>query len=446
MKMRCLLINPWIYDFAAVNLWSRPLGLLKLAEYLSQFDIDLRFIDCTDILKRRRKYGTGKYQRQIIEKPEILKSIPKNYARYGISLDDFTESVKSLLPFDLVFITSIMSYWYPGIQKVVEIVKSLSPGTPIILGGIYATLYPEHALETSGVDYIFQGHISSFPSLFLKKEISCEKIEDFLKKLDINFNKSGTPKPYYKLNLYQSYPFAPLLTSIGCPYRCSYCASSVLFNGFIQREPIDVFNEIRELYEMGIRDYAFYDDALLVNTDSHVKVLLKEVIRSGIKVRFHCPNGIHARFISDELAYLMKQSGFTTVRISLETVNPERQKETGGKVTTENFKRAVVTLKKHGFTKEHLGVYLMYGLPDQPFDEVREGVEFLKGLDVRIHLTEFSPVPATSCWEELKSKGIINDNIDPLLTNNSVFPLLYSGYSLDAIEKLKLEVKEYNSR
>ncbi|HAM52077.1 MAG TPA: hypothetical protein DCP92_15830 [Nitrospiraceae bacterium] len=41
MRLKILLINPWIYDFAAYNLWSRPLGLIKVGEYLRCFDIDL---------------------------------------------------------------------------------------------------------------------------------------------------------------------------------------------------------------------------------------------------------------------------------------------------------------------------------------------------------------------------------------------------------------------
>jgi len=217
-----------------------------------------------------------------------------------------------------------------------------------------------------------------------------------------------------------------------------------LYDGFLQRGPSDVLKEIITLYESGVRDFAFYDDALFFKADSHMKIILKEMIRSGLKARFHCPNGVHARFIDDELAYLMKQSGFTTLRLGLETINEERQVKTGGKILNDGFASAVRILKKHGFTKEHIGAYLMYGLPGQGFDEVTEGVNFLKSLDVRIHLTEFSPIPETPCWEELKQKGIITDDMDPLLTNNSVFSFLFSDYDQKALKKLKLDVKEYN--
>jgi len=77
--------------------------------------------------------------------------------------------------------------------------------------------------------------------------------------------------------------------------------------------------------------------------------------------------------------------------------------------------------------------------------EVLDGIQFLKSMNVRINLTEFSPIPGTSCWEELKSAGVISDHIDPLLTNNSAFSLLYSGYGANAIDNLKNDVKRYNS-
>lgn len=61
---RFLLINPWIYDFAAYDFWAKPIGLLKIASLLMDNGIDVDFIDCLEtagfnnfppILKLRRK-------------------------------------------------------------------------------------------------------------------------------------------------------------------------------------------------------------------------------------------------------------------------------------------------------------------------------------------------------------------------------------------------------
>ena len=432
MKIRILLINPWIYDFAATNLWSSPLGIWKVAECLSLYDVEFAFIDCTDSV-RIKKYGKGKYRREIVEKPDCVKAIPRRFSRYGIGVDDFRAALKKASPFDVVLITSIMSWWYPGIQKVIECTRSASVNTPIILGGIYATLWHRHAAETSGADFIFRGQISSDVAF---------AFNTFGFRLK---RKREAEVPFYRLGLREPYPFAPLLTSTGCPFSCNYCGSGLLNKGFIQRKPESVLEDISELHSIGARDFAFYDDALFVDAGSHIKIILNEIISRKMDIRFHCPNGLHARLIDAELAKLLKEAGFRTLRLSLETVNKERQIETGGKVSTAEFVRSVKALKKCGFTKDDIGVYLMYGLPGQEFDEIREGVEFLSSLGVKINLTEFSPVPGTRCWEELLSSGIITEDIDPLLTNNSVFARLFSGYDPESLDQLKLQVNEYNS-
>ncbi len=432
MKSKFLLINPWIYDFSAVNLWSRPLGLLQVAEYLSQFDIDIHLIDCTDIYKINRRYGTGKFPREIIEKPDILQTVPRNFARYGISTETFKDLLKKYGPFDMVIVTSVMTYWYPGVLKAIEMVRDLYPHVPVILGGIYATLYERHAADHSGADHVYTGPINS-------------EMVNIMRNFGIELMKKNKPISYCTMGLYRSYPFAPLMTSRGCPYHCSYCASSSLFRGFAQRSPSEVIDEITGLYRMGVRDFAFYDDALFVNADSHIKVILREIATSDMSVRFHCPNGVHARFIDNDLAGLLKRSGFTTLRVSLETVDTGRQVETGGKITSVTFQKSIQRLKAAGFSKEHIGVYLMYGLPGQGLGEVKEGIQFLQQLDVRINLTEFSPIPHTQCWNDLIEQGIIDEHIDPLLTNNSVFSVLYGGYDWRELDALKNSVRNYNS-
>jgi hypothetical protein len=76
---------------------------------------------------------------------------------------------------------------------------------------------------------------------------------------------------------------------------------------------------------------------------------------------------------------------------------------------------------------------------------VKDGIRFLKDLNVTIHLAEFSPIKGTAAWEYLVNKGIIPDNLDPLLTNNTVFSDRYSQYDRSEVEKMKFAVKEYNA-
>ncbi|MGO9613854.1 MAG: B12-binding domain-containing radical SAM protein [Dissulfurispiraceae bacterium] len=430
MKLNVLLVNPWIYDFAAYNLWARPLGLLKVAEYLSCFDTELSFIDCTDSFTTN-KNGSGRYREETVKKPALLKAIPRLYRRYGITTDDFADKLRSSPLPDVVLITSMMSYWYPGVQETIAMIRDRIGQAPIILGGIYATLYQEHASRCSGADFIYKGSLS-------------EALHIALYTFGFRLRKKKVRVPYYRLNLYENYPFAPLLTSEGCAFRCSYCASSLLVAARSRRSPEDILREIEDLHAIGVRDYAFYDDALLADADTHIKPLFRGIIKAAYNIRFHSPNGLHARFIDQELAALMKAVNFRTIRLSLETVDEKMQEITGAKVNNEDVERAVRYLREQGFSGREVGVYLMCGLPKQGLAEVREGVRFLKTLRVRINLTEFSPIRGTKCWDDMVRDKIIDDDIDPLLTNNTVFTYLYSGCGWDEVENLKLDVKDHN--
>jgi hypothetical protein len=224
MKPRILFINPWIHDFAAFNFWARPLGLLKVAEYISVFDAEVFFIDCVDSF-HPGQYGAGKYRSEIVQKPEILKTIPRYFKRYGASTEEFASRLKSVMPFDIVLMTSIMSYWYTGVQETIRVIREVAGCVPIILGGIYPTLYADHASRNSGADSIYAGSLNN-------------RLQSLMQGFRIFLSPVRKQAPHYTLNLYARHSFAPLLTSTGCPFYCSYCASRLLAPRY-ERRPLD---------------------------------------------------------------------------------------------------------------------------------------------------------------------------------------------------------------
>lgn len=430
--MRLLCINPWIEDFAAANLWARPLGLLRVAEMLSAYTPHLTWIDCLEPYVPGR-YGAGKYPKTILPAPAALRGIPRRFGRYGMPENEFRSRLRTALPADAILITSVMTYWYTGVQAVIRICRELAPGTPVILGGIYARLCPDHARRHSGADVICA-------------ETAEDGLERSLREAGLDPRPVREPQPWYRLALCPPRPYAPLLASEGCPYACAYCASSRLFSGYRRRNAEGLWRDLLALIDFGARDFAFYDDALLFEAGAHLVPWLERVCAERLAVRFHTPNGLHARFVTPELARLLRRSGFRTLRLSLETVSPERQVQTGGKISTPEFAAAVDCFFAAGFGKSELGVYLMYGLPGQTWEEVKAGVRYLQGLGVRINLTEYSPLPGTPLWNDLVRRGTIPPDLDPLLTNNSVFSRLFAGYRPEEIDALKTAVAAYNNR
>ena len=442
---KLLLINPWIYDFTAFDLWSKPLGLLYIASMLEKFGYEIRFIDCLDRHlpgenTKSKKYGTGKYRREIIPKPKILSHIPRNFARYGIDEIRFIDQLEKYRDSDVVLITSIMTYWYLGVKRAVELVREILPNAPIILGGIYATLLPEHAKKVMKPDYIITG----------PGEI---KIIELLSQIfDIPLDRSKLPKslddyPFPDFDLINHPDYIVMLTSRGCPFDCSFCAQRLISMKFTQRSVDNVIAEFEYQYrKFRLKDFAFYDDALFLNKKNHIEKILTRLIEKGLNLRLHTPNGLFAREIDKKLAELMFYSGFKTIRLSFETSNESRRIYMSSKVSNSDLVRAIENLVDAGYSASDIDVYVMMGLPNQSFDEVRESMKFVHSLGAKIRLASFSPIHGTREFQKAVRMGYISENIDPLLTNKSIYPMAKNPAEIEKFQILRDMAKELNDK
>ncbi len=428
-----VLINPWIYDFAAYDLWAKPLGLLRLGAILRARGYEVALIDALDPfhpelprLPKRRLYGTGHYFRQKIPKPWTLGDVPRDFARYGLPTSLFLKELKRLGRPQLFVVTSLMTYWYPGVVETVRLIKRVYPETPVIVGGLYVTLCPEHArIVLEGAEVVPGG------------------LEKVLKVVEEKTVASGTtpPHPYPVFDLLRNLPYVVIATSFGCPFACRYCASRILNPVFQQRPPREVVEEIKFWHErFGVKDFAFYDDALLVNFEGHLALILEEILHRGLKVRFHTPNALHVRLVTKEVARLLRRAGFVTIRFGFETLNPERHRELDGKVEAEELRQTLAYMREAGFKKRELGVYLLWGLPGQGFEEVWRSAEFVAASGGSPYLAEYSPIPGTPLYEEARQVSRYPLDEDPLYHNNTAFPCLTEP-DWTAIEGLKRRVR-----
>ena len=226
-----------------------------------------------------------------------------------------------------------------GVFEAIRIIKEVLPQIPVVLGGKYATLCHDHALKFSGADHVIAGagekQIFALLNKLFGEEVSFLPEENGLDSY-----------PYPAFDLITKIEQLPLITSRGCPYRCSYCASHIFNDRFRRRHPIKVVNEIEHWQnQYGVINYCFYDDALLVNPEEMIVPLLQEIRKRNLTCRFHCPNGLHLREITQELAEMLYCSGFKTIRFGFETSDFNRQIQTGGKVKNEELRQAVHHLK-----------------------------------------------------------------------------------------------------
>jgi radical SAM superfamily enzyme YgiQ (UPF0313 family) len=428
-----LLVNPWITDFAAYNFWIKPYGLLCIASLLREAGLGITLIDCLDFNINKKRYGDGKFYKSKFEKPYPLKDIPRFYSQYGIPEKLFLERLSSIEKPDLIGITSGMTYWYPGLFKTVEILRDFFRDIPIILGGIYANLCYEHALNYSGADIVYRS----------ENEFELFKIIEKLTNMKLRTPNSQLGTDIYPaFDLYPQLDYVSMMTSRGCPFHCPYCASPVLSRGFQRRDPIAVVEEIEYwTTHYQVQNIAFYDDALLINPAENIVPILKKLIDGRIYCNFHTPNGLHIREIDREVADLLFRCQFKTIRLSLETSNELTQMEIGGKVGNREFEEAVRNLKRAGYSGKEIGVYIMVGLPGQRVGEVEESIAFVKEKGAKPIIVEYSPIPHTPMFEKAKQMSKFDIENEPLFQKNSILPCQWEGLTGNDYRKLKEKIK-----
>jgi len=424
---RILLVNPPIYDFSAYDFWLKPYGLLRVGGYLkgkaslSLFDYLDRFHPSNDSKKSRMSdlWGRGKFPDAEIEKPSCFSAVRRRYRRYGLSRLCFKQFLESNGPFDFVLIETGMTYWYPGVREVIEDVRRAFPRARIILGGVYATLCGDHAMEL-GADFVVKG-------------IDLGPLWEFM----------GMIPETEALPFWEGYPnltTGVLKLTDGCPFCCSYCSVPQKYPGFQARSLSQALSELKFLHQRGVRNIAFYDDALLYSPDEILLPFLKSVVESGTKVNFHTPNALNARFLTPLLAERMVRAGFKTFFLGFESDSPEWQKRTGGKVYPKEFVRAVKALCEAGVDRENITAYIIVGHPRGCEQDAERAIRFVHSLGIRSMLAEFSPIPGTPDGEVCRTWANLDE---PLWHNKTAFSEILLGEG--ELNRLKQLSRESNS-
>jgi radical SAM superfamily enzyme YgiQ (UPF0313 family) len=437
-----LLVNPWIHDFAAYDVWAKPYGLLSLAAVLRSHGLRVSYIDCLDRFHPHApasdphaRHGRGPYRKEAIAHPKGLEEIPRAFSRYGIDPAWFREDLQDLARPDLIMVTSLMTYWYPGVVETIGGIRKIHPDTPIVLGGIYARLCSDHARVHSGADEVVADRGESLFDLVRRTTGA-----------DVNWRIDFSDPdawPYPAFDLQRRISCVPLMTTRGCPFSCTYCASRFLEPHISRRSSGSVADEVEYWHHRhGVIDFAFYDDALLVDAEDHFIPLLEALIGKQMPIFFHTPNAVHIRSITKEVAHLMKIAGFHTLRLGLETTAFEARSDLDRKVTEAEFFRAVGFLKAAGFEASQIGAYLLVGLPGQSVTGVEISIKVAKTAGITPILAYYTPIPHTPLWPKAVAVSRYDLAADPVFSNNAIFPCQRDAFSWQVLSRLKNQIRQ----
>ena len=403
MKLDCLLISPPIFYEDKENIWKEinsnfpPPGLAYIAAYLRSKNHQVRVIDCN------------------IDAPTV-ESFRPFFER------EFIKKFSSIAVIGITAMTCNIKKAY----KIAQICKEYYPQATVVLGGVHATFVTDEVIRNKFVDItvVGEGEITMEEIVAGKnpdeiKGVVFKKFYDRNKyKIITNppreriTNLDALPMPAYDLfpvlkykpakGAYKRLPAMNMMTSRGCPGRCTFC-SKTLGNRIVFKSAQKIFEEIQYLIKhYGIKQILFYDDTFTVYKDN-VSKLCDLILENKVDISWTCFARVD--FIDLEMLKKMKKAGCHQVMYGVENVDETVLKNVNKNINLPQVINAVKWTKQAGI---ECRLAFMVGSPGDDKEIIKKNIDFVKKLDPDLLVANITtPFPGTDMFKWAKEKNLI---------------------------------------
>jgi radical SAM superfamily enzyme YgiQ (UPF0313 family) len=283
--------------------------------------------------------------------------------------------------------------------------RLVAQGVPVVMGGPHVSALPGEAQPHCSAVVVGEGELCWERVL---RDCSAGRLQSVYGSLEDEFDLAGAPLPAFELLEISNYNRLTVQTSRGCPHRCEFCASSVLFSKRYKQKPVErVLAEIRRILEIWERPFLeFADDNALVHR-AYWKELLGEI--KGERIRWFAETDLSVAE-DGELLDLMRESGCAQVLIGLES--PVESGLSGLELNSDwkhkrwpRYREAIRRIQSHGITVNGCFVLGLDGHTTEIFDQVMEFVRDTQLYEVQITL--LTAFPGTPLHDRLQREGRI---------------------------------------
>ena len=181
--------------------------------------------------------------------------------------------------------------------------------------------------------------------------------------------------------------FGTMITSRGCPFRCSFCDKSVSGDRWRARPAAHVVDELVTMRQQhGIRFVNFYDDNFTLRR-RRVVAICEEILRRGLDIEWKCEGRVDG--VDLELLRLMRRAGCRVVAYGVESANPQTLALLRKDITVEQSVEAFALTRQAGLRSL---AYMIIGAPGEGVAEVRRSVSFCQ--EIGADYVQFSSLVA----------------------------------------------------
>jgi radical SAM superfamily enzyme YgiQ (UPF0313 family) len=347
-----------------------------------------------------------------VERSKVIASLPslglltlagmtsKAHQVTYLEVEDAKKMVKLPTEFDLVAISSFSAQINEG-YELAERYQGV--GIPVVMGGLHVTSVPEEAGRHGAVAAIGEGEVI-WPEIL--EDASRGQLQGRYDARGREFNLAEAPMPAYELLEMEKYNRLTVQTSRGCPWRCCFCASSILLTGQYKQKPVEkVLGEIDKIRSLWSRPFVeFADDNAFVNK-GWWRAFLPEL--KGRHVKWFAETDLSVSE-DEELLGLMRESGCAEVLIGFESpvlkgLDGLEMRRNWKMKQWPKYKQAIRTIQLHGIRVNACFVIGLDGQGPEIFEEVFRFVEDAAPFDVQVTLQ--TAFPGTPLYYRLKQEG-----------------------------------------